>query len=338
MGHQTDRRESVRTVTLRIIVLVFFTGTLFITTGRGQAVDEESTWYKEIGRPYDGYSRFDFTKYTKDEIQLAKTRFIQIESDKSLDEWEGLYSRQTMLGQAELIWNSRRGFVYTYVYHTLASIDFGRVVLRGDSILLVSDRGPARRSRSFIKGEHIRVKFGDRHLLVERTRLADFALYAAGREVPEGQRAREIYTEEGFFWEKVGEEKKQIADVPVFPARYANLVRKPISSRVMSVGRARPKRTKPGTSDIVYVDHLRSITLSGGSRQGVRVGMTFWIDELEERVEVVSVRSSRSVAELSRGVFDGKESCYKYESSTQVTFPCRKPKVGMKAQTKTELF
>jgi hypothetical protein len=329
------RRKTKGRIVAAVVVLL---STLLITTGRGQALAEDSSWYREIGRPYDGYSGFDFTKYSKEEITTAKAKFLQVESDKSLNEWEGLYSRQTMLGQAELIWSSRHGFVYAYVYHTLASIDFGRVVLQGDSILLVSERKPARGVSTFINGEHIRVKLGERHFLVERSRLKDFAIFAAGLEVPEGRRSREIYTEEGFFWWKVGDETKQIADVPVFPTRYASLVRKPIRSRVVAVGRVRVKRTKPQTSDRAFIDHLRSITLSGGSRQGVRVGMTFWIDELEERVEVVSVRSSQSVAQLSRSVDDGREHCHRYENNSQVTFACREPAIGMTARTRQDHF
>ncbi len=310
-----------------------------VTTG--QDLDEDSNWYREIGRAYDGYSSFDFTRYTKDEALFAKKKYLQIESDGSLDEWEGLYTRETMLGRAELIWSSRHGFVYAYIYHTLANIDYGQVVRRdGDSILLVSDRKtPARRSR-FIDGDHVRVRFGERHLLVSKNILKDFALYAAGLDVPDRRDDRVMFTEDGYVWEKVDDENKKLADVPVLPALYSHLIRRPIRSRVLSIGRLRIKREYSSTSESApYIQHRRTITLSSGSRQRVRVGMTFWIDELEERVEVVSVGGSQSAAVLVRPIIDGREFCRNDdEPGDTEPFPCRDPKIGMQARTKTKYF
>lgn len=318
----------------RLIVLQF----LLALVAVGQGIDAESNWYKEIGRGDNSYSGFDFTRYSRNDIQAARTRYLRIMSEKSPDEWEGSYSRQTMLGRAELIWSLDNGFVYAYVYHTLAAIDYGEVATRGDSILLISRKTSSGKPNRFLGGEHIRVKFGERHLLVQRDRLDEFAIFAAGLEVPTGRRQREIFTEEGFVWEKAGDEGKSLADLPVYPIRYAHLVRKPIRSKIVSVGRQRIKRETSRTSGTTFEKRLRALTLSSGSRHGVRIGMTFWIDDLEERVEIVSVNPNRSVGRLSRPVIDGEEFCRNNEIADGEKFPCRDPKIGMLARTKPGYF
>lgn len=328
------RRYGTGLLPTTLLVLVISIG--FAADPLGQNIDEESNWYRSIGRSYDGYSRFDFTRYTKHDVDVARTKFLQIESDKSRDEWEGLYTREAMLGRAELIWSHRGGFVYAYVYHTLASIDHGHVIIdAGGSIRLVSGRSPGNK---FIGGDHVKVRFGERHLLVPQNMLKDFAMFAVGLDVPDRRSDRVLFTEEGGVWEKSDDESKKLGDLPAFPASYAHLVRRPIESRVLSIGQLRIKREYSSTQDSdPYVQHQRNLTLSAGSRRGVRVGMTFWIDDLEERVEVISVGRNRSVAVLVRPVIDG-EFCRNDEISEGQRFPCREPKIGMRARTKTKYF
>jgi hypothetical protein len=310
----------------------------FGLSASGQVFDEESNWYKEIGIRDDYYSRFDFTRYTKEDVQKAKDKYLSIASVLTNDEWSGTYRRQTMLGGAEITWDRKKGFVYTYVYHTLAGLDFGKVKTVRDSVSFVPERLTVRKVKHFFEGEHIQVKFGEKHLLVPKSRLAEFAIWAAGREVPTGQRAREIYTEEGFFWEKAEDENKKIADIPTFPIGFVRLIRKPILSKVLSVGPLRIKREKSADWGTTSVNHFRTLTLAGGQENGVKTGMRFWIDDLEEWVEVVSVTANHSRAVVHRPFIDGREYCDKYENYGLTEFPCRDPKVGMVARTRVDYF
>jgi hypothetical protein len=322
---------------MRQIFLLFFLVPLLALAVQAQEFDDESNWYKEIGRGDDYYTRFDFKRYSPEDIRNAKRKYLEIVAERSQDEWAGSYTRQTMLGRAEIIWSKHSGFVYHYVYHTLASIDYGRVATSDDSIFLVSERNrpPAKWN---LETELIRVKLGERRLLVPKDRLRDFALFAAGLEVATGRREKEVYSEDGFFWENVEDENKNIADVPTYPSRYAHLTRKPITLRIISSGRKQIKREKSEDWGTTSEEHWRNLTLSKGATSGVEVGMTFWIDAIEEWVEIISLRPNRSVARLSRSFFDGKEYCSKFENHSQIEFPCREPKIGMNARTKSDYF
>lgn len=304
----------------------------------GQALDPESNWYKETGRQVDHYSRFDFSRYSASDIQSAKHKYLQILSGPLQDDWSGSYSRPTLLGRAELTW-SDHGFVYAYIYHTLANIDYGRALPRSDSVSLVSEKWPGGKPNAFLEGEHIKVKFGERHLLVPKSKLDEFAIFAAGLDVPDRAGKNAIsYTEYGGVWEKVGDEDKNIADVPTYPAKYASLIRKAIQAKVLSVGRLVIIKKTSRNFALMEGDHVRLLILSGGSRNGVKVGMTFWADQLEERVEIVSAGRTRSVARLVRSFIDGKEFCRNDDDPNGEAFPCREPKIGMRTRTKTRYF
>lgn len=323
-------------MTLDRIYLIAILLLTFVVCANGQAIDEESNWFKEIGRHDDHYSRFDFTKYTKEDIQKAKSKYFQISAVHTNDEWAGLYSIGTMLGHSEIVWNREQGFVYNYVYHTLANIDYGNIVATDDSVWFQSDRFKNKKQKRFFEVEYTKVKFGEKHLLVPKSRLSDFAVAAAGLEVPHGRGKREI--EAGFFWEKVQDKDKKTVGVLTYPTKYAHLIQNPILLTVLTVGKLRIKRETSKDWDTTSVEHLRTLTLSRGRNNGVRMGMRFWINDLEEWVEIVSVRSNRAAAELSRPFIDGREYCDSYENYSQVEFPCRDPKIGMTARTKTEYF
>ncbi len=304
----------------------------------GQTVDDESNWYKETGRHDDFLSRFDFTRYTRSDVESATAKYQRITSAAASDEWVGTYKRQTMLGRSELTWDRNNGFVYAYVYHTLAGIDYGKVISTGHSVTFVPERPTPPKRQQFFKGEHIQVKFGERHLLVPKDRLEEFAIWAAGREVATGRRAKEINVEEGFFWEKHGETDKEIADVPTFPAQYKHLIQRPIRIKVVSVGKMRIKRERSEEWGTTSEVHHRSLRLSGGHRHGVRLGMRFWVDELDEWIEITSVKRGYSLANLHRPFIEGKQYCNTYEKFDLFEFQCRDPKVGMTALTRTDYF
>ena len=302
----------------------------------GQINFEESNWHKEIGRYDDWYSRFDLARYTKEDFERAKAKFLRIASEKSNNEWTGSYRRQTMLGSAEITWHPNSGYVYAYVYHTLASLGYGRVKWTEESVSFVSER-PGYRNHSF-ESKLIRVKLGERHLLVPEERMAEFAIWVVGREVPSGRRAKEIYTEDGFFWEKIDDGEKSVADIPSFPTAYRHLILQPIVSKLVAVGGLRIKRETSKEWGTTSIDHLRTLTLSAGKKQGVKVGMRFWIDELEEWVEIISVTATRSRASLERSFIDGREYCSRYENAGLTEFACRNPQVGMAARTRVDYF
>lgn len=298
-----------------------------------QTIDEDSNWFKEIGR-YDDYnSRFDFRRYSLKEVLDAKSRYLAIVGDGSLDEWEGIYRQDEHLGHSEFTWSTSSGFVFTYTYHTLAFLDHGTVATVTDRLRAKSQNQTG--SSSSISGDLIKVKFGNSHFLVRKKELRLFADEAAGLRT---ERSADFSP-----WIKDNERTEKVFGFPVFPKDFASLVRKPITVSTERIGK--PKRFQDRLEDgsINTEENQRLITLDAGLNKGVRRGMSFFVDELDERIEIIRTRESTSVAKLVRSVQSDKEICFRYEQTNppfyeQVNFPCRELKIGMSARTLSEFF
>ena len=308
-----------------ILILLTF---ISLTAVNGQSFNEDSNWFKEIGRYDDYYSRFDFRRYTESDVIKAKAKYLEIESDKNLDEWEGLYHKEAMLGHDELMWNALSGYVKTYTYHTLSSLDYGTAERIGLTISLRSIK-----SGKLGKAEELCfVKFGNTHFLVPQKSLSYFAEEAAGLFVDK------TYDENKYYWVKFSERDEKVFGVPVFPKEFGHLVRQPIS--VIAEHFSKPKLHKQKSLDgtVAWEENRYVVTLSAGRNKGIRIGMSFYIDDLEERVEVTRVYENKSIAVLTRSVESDKETCMKYVQNDQVEFACRPTRARIAARTLSEVF
>lgn len=120
-----------------LIILLFISQIIF-----GQETYENRNWYKDTKGFDNFYSGYEFgRRYTKENVEEAVSKYHFIKSfTLTDDEWEGIYTSDSMLGYLELFWNSEGGFVKSYVYHTLSSLDYGDVKNKKDSVELISQK------------------------------------------------------------------------------------------------------------------------------------------------------------------------------------------------------
>lgn len=309
---------------------------LFVALGMtvfSQTIDRESNWSKETGRADDWYTHFDFRRYTIEDVSTARTRFLEIEGDKTLNEWEGLYYNEQMLGRGELMWSVKSGFVKAYTYHTLASLDYGKINRHNLRIVLKSEK------RTRTEGLCL-VKFGSTHFLVPVESLRSFAEDAAGLSIT----PKSAEDEENLdYWVKSSDMDSPVFGLPVFPDEFKKLVRQPIA--IVAERFSIPMLQKEVSADgaVSWEEKRYIVTLSGGRNKGIRKGMSFYIDDLEERVDVISVGRTRATALLLRSFESNQEICFKYVKAPsgaydQVRFECRPTKPGLPARTLSETF
>lgn len=308
-----------------LLILICLSVTLF-----GQTFDEDSNWFKEIGRYDDYFSRFDFRRYTKEDVAIAKLKFLEIEGDKTLNEWEGLYYRESMVGHEELMWSRKSGFVQTYTYHTLAFLRYGTVDSTGDFLSLRSTKSQATKRDG--SARLTKVKFGNTHFLVPVNSLAFFAEEAAGLSVDRD------YDENKYYWVEFARRYDKVFGQPIFPKEFTHVRRTPIVVKLAYVSRPRLVTNHLDDGSINYQEHHYLITLDGGRNKGVRRGMSFYIADLDERIDVTHVDQTKSIALLNRSVESGKEICFKTELTNppdhdQVQFPCKPTKIRLTART-----
>lgn len=315
-----------------MIILIFvFVSSLTATSG--QTFDDDSNWFNEIGRYNDYYSRFDFRRYTENDVLKAKSKYLEIENDKNLDEWEGLYHKEAMLGHDELIWSVRSGYVETYTYHTLASLDYGKTERKDSTIYLKSLKSGKPGSAEQL----CLVKFGNTHFLVPPKSLSYFAEEAAGLSVSDA------YDENKYYWVKFAERDEKVVGLPLFPKKFAHLVRHPLS--LIADHFSKPKRYRERSTDgtFAWEENRYAVTLSGGQNKGVRRGMSFYMDDLDERIEITRVYKTKSIGQLTRSIESKKETCSKSVQKNppywdDVAFECRPIRARIVARTLSEVF
>ncbi|MEP7149872.1 MAG: hypothetical protein ABI857_13410 [Acidobacteriota bacterium] len=292
-----------------------------------QTRDDESNWFKLVKDRDDYYSRFDFTRYSADDVLKAARIYKQIEETTSADEWEGLYSTQVAIGEAELRWRASKGFVFHHVYHTLSSLQYGAVLAEASAVRLISPNARQVKSPLF-RDRLIKVKFGKKHYLVPQSRLRDFAERAAGREITD-------FLEEWHFWQRIDEYDLTVEGLPSYPEEYAHLIVSPIKTKILRVGHRRVVPSKSTTDTVNYDDIYVSVALADGYNKGIKAGMDFFVPELGEWIEVRKVTRFRSSGRIRRDFdLEGREQCWDSDKGSGQPFTCKKVVKGLAVVTK----
>jgi hypothetical protein len=310
-----------------LLIAILLLSSSYLT---GQSTDDENNWYKETNRGDNWYTKFDFHRYTKDDIQTAKTKYLQIVARQDLDEWEGTYYQHVMLGHTELTWSRDDGFVEARTYHTLAGLNYGRTTNNFESVRFYSEK-PTKPSTKTQHEEFIKVKFGNAHFLIPQQYLRNFAERAAG--------LTSVSEENEYYWIKSSDENKKIFVLPKYPKRFHHLIRKPIRTRLVSIGKPILRRDKFVTGEVYAKYHDRLIAFDAGSTRGVRINMVFFSDDLDERIQIVRVSKTRSFGILSRSLsMSNKEICWVDDSLREKERPCVPLISGVVARTLSQEF
>lgn len=301
---------------------------LLVTSYSFAQTTNEENWYKETGRGDNWYTKFDFKRYTKDDVRRASSKYLRIVGREDLNEWEGHYRLPLMLGEAELIWSSKDGFVEAYTYHTLAGLNFGRTVNHHEKVQFHSEKPTASK---LIGRELIKVKFGDTHFLIAQIYLRNFAERAAGlTSVPE---------ENEYYWIKTSDEDKKVFGLPVYPKRFQYLIRQPIRTKILSIGKPRLRQDKFENGEVYAEYHERLIGFDAGLDKGVKVDMSVFAEDFDEWIRIVRVSKNRSFGILSRSLSKAKkEVCWVEDSVRERERPCVSVRIGVFARTLSQEF
>lgn len=307
----------------------------------GQEIIEDENW---IGRIENGIAPFLLYRsdvFAKQDLISAKEKYAKLQASAA-SEWEGRYDLSGQLSDTKLVWNKESGFVAYYVYTCmieLRALNFGNVDEFADHLVFRSQKlSPpfsffdSQTSKSFVK-----VKWGERRYLVPEDELETFAElaaghYGSGKMVQHTSQDGETYEyEKGIwdsYWQRVDGKLSHVFGIPVFPAKFQRLVKQPFETTIGSVGRY---EKDPATDEPFATYSRQYLSIQMGSRDGIKMGMKFYVPDLKERVTVTKVSAKTSTAVLERGLDSDTR-----EDSCQENWepaPCKVPKKGMVAKT-----
>lgn len=291
-------------------------------------------WLKEYSGFSSEYLYHRFDRYSKEDIARFQQKFDGLVDFEKADEWEGVYFDDVdPVGFSQFRWKKNSGFLSFYIYTCLPelrSIDYGQIAVSADSILLLPETAPDSPRRS-LPVKYIKVKWNDRHYLVGESSLLAFAEKAAGIYSDSENGENEQFQRWSDFW-VTGDLTQDLAGLPEFPAKYKKFERNPIIGRIISISQKKvidqfELENRFYSSPVA----VYNVKINVGKKHGVKRGLTFLIDEIEETILITEVNQNSSVGVLVRNLpEDNSEDC-RGENGDEI--PCPEIKKGLRVST-----
>lgn len=299
----------------------------------GQKDEFERNWYKDtkgIDNPWSGY---EFGKrYTEKDVDEAINKYHLIKSHSPKNnEWEGFYTSDSMLGYEEIYWNKDGGFVRSYYYHRLLTLDYGFVKDENNSIKLYSQKSSTSKDENKLITHFIKIKYGNRHYLVPENLIKKFAETAVGLTNDE--------SEDKFYYYKVDDEKKNLFGIPILPSEYERFQRFPVEAQIIKVKKSELKQNKfeDGTVYSEYYDY--EVILNVGRNKNIKQDLIFFVKDLNEWIGITKVYSKKSKGIITRYVNKNREElCDENVDISSENTNCLKIKIGLTAKTENRHF
>ncbi len=311
----------------------------------GQDIQPEKNWLASYGiYPTEFlYQRYD--RYSKEDLVNFGEKLDLFKKAESKDEWSGIYyiGSEETVNHSELRINSNVGFVGFNVYTCLPElryIDYGRIMNTADFIQLLPEFAENSPRRSEI-AKYVKVKWGDKYLLVEESSLSAFAEKAVGIYVESDEDSSESRFKWTDFWvkgdlnsENHHQVENEYTGLPQFPESYKKIQRSPIEAKIISVGkRAIEKDIEIGGWFHSDETAVYRVTIGAGSNKGVKKGMLFYSAELNEMISIIRVNQSNAVGLMSRDIDENKnDHCLDNDANK---IPC--PKISSSLKVKTQI-
>jgi len=298
-----------------------------------QDFGDDENWLSEIGGDYMGYERITYwlVSFTKEDAADARQKLKTIRAFAPKDEWEGIYYENTGVGDRKMIWNAAGGFLEFYYYHDLKYLDYGKVADSAGVVELNSEKtfsmNPRLKKKTKAESKFVKVKLGEKHYLVSENHLRNFCILAVGRNT-------EISFNE-YYWSKEEDVKKKVFGLPILPKKYAYLIRQPIQAKIIRAVNRKIVQQKLDDGTVNYEEIYYNVTLNAGKNKNVKSGMSFFVEDLGEWVQIEKVLPNSSIGFIKRSFDENKkEECRDSEGGSGDIIPCKKISVGLEVKTK----
>lgn len=303
---------------------------------QGEMVSRDQLRKFGIRANEDLWIRFD--NYSRENYLRLVERLTNLKTSKFENEWEGSYDEGGFisLGYTVFQLDLNKGFAQYYVYTCfpeLRSFRFGKVIDNEDSIEFVTEYSTGTvnlKTEKFIK-----VKWGDRRYLVGEDALPFFAEKVVGIYVIDDPE-NEVYPGKWADYWVQGDSEAKPDGLPQYPAKYKKFERQPIKAKLTAVGKRTLIGVDTGGGTALYYRANFPVTIGAGKNKNVRVGMIFYLPDLDEEIEITAVYRDKAVGKIIRVTDDSSnDEC---RNSEREVATCRSIVKGMTAQTKVDVM
>lgn len=307
-------------------------------------VEGEDNWVQKYGIYQVPFISLRYDRYSKEDTIKFREKLDLLKDEKFSDEWNGIYyvGSEETVNHSELRINSNIGFVSFNVYTCLPElryINYGRIMNTADFIQLVPEF-TENSTRKSATAKYVKVKWGDKYLLVEESSLSAFAEKAVGIYVEPEDDSSEDRFKWTDFWvkgdldsEPPSQTENEYVGLPVFPASYKKFQRSPIAAKIIFVGkRIVEKSDVVGSENGEFMEAGYKITINAGKNKGVKTGMTFGVGEIGENFVITQVNQNNSVGRITRGLDENKVDFCSDGNNNQIECPKIKTSMNVKTQ------
>ena len=309
--------------------------------------DENSRWYNEFTEHW-----FYFFDISNEDVRTSIKHWSEIGDDlkTNSNSSEGTYSNGGETHGDYLRWSEKRGFVWLKVNKCQGGpmkIIRGRVIRDGQSFrfkptqVFGESKGHGNHGTQISEVEFFPVKWRKADYLIQKNSLANFADYTAGLN-PE---TSGLFDEGWYFSKLFQDHKGSVNERPIFPRGYEKLVKAPIKTSILRVGKPY-RRSKPLVRDDdgleideSHDDQITEVKIKGGKSVGIYPGVLIRFlnkpdDYRVDGVVVTKVFESYSIAEYITDI--PKLNCKKSDFANCEPEEKRRLKVGLKLSTTGE--
>jgi hypothetical protein len=310
----------------------------------GQDIQPEKNWLAEhnIYSTEVQYQRYD--RYSKEDLVKFREKLDLFKMNESKDEWSGIFyiGSEETVNHSELRINSNIGFVCFNVYTCLPElryIDYGRIVNTAEYIQLLPEftENSPRKSEP---AKYVKVKWGDKYLLVEESALPVFAEKAVGiflesdDDLPENKyKWTDFWVKGGLDSENHHQVQNEYVGLPTFPASYKKFQRSPIEAKIIFVGKRTVENADVvGNENGEFMEAGYKVIINAGKNRGIKVGMTFDVAEIGENFVITQVNQNNAVGKITRSLDENKIDFCTDGDNNQIECPRIKTSMNVKTQ------
>ncbi len=230
---------------------------------------EDDSWQNGISEAW----RFDTQALSKEEIAMAKARWVELE-EKANDEWAGDYESGNGVHETYIRWATQKGFVMMDVNLCEArviDVNYGETTSSPASIQF---HPKLIKNRAYFDRAFLPVKWRGVHYLIPENQIAGFGDYVAGLGAYNDGLSQATIESGDFFYKTTDRGEESSDELPVVPTGYERFIKKPIAAIITTVGRP---YIKVDLENEGWNDSITPVTINAGRTDGVKRRMTLFV-------------------------------------------------------------
>jgi hypothetical protein len=319
----------------KIVLVCIFSALLLQTANSQQETNRD--WQPNITQ-FEKYKINFYVVLSSEDRKKMETLWDEIGENLKTEKnsLAGTYIESGYESGYLLRWSTEKGFVLIPYFDQsmIADFSYGKVEITEDSeTILIPEQEMSGTGRRLIKTPRVWIPVKNGEFLVYKQQIASFGDYYGGFGEFNGFPRKVLCDGCGRFARRFDDTRNKTNVSFLAPPRYLKFIKKPITAKIMFVGKRRViKSTIASCCTFEVKASATNVLINAGSRQGVRKNLLFLLvdagNNFNQVVKIIRTNKNSSQAVVLRVLDEkGKENYHgdiydsKSESYNKIPFP-----------------